>query len=104
MKILENYWVIDRPVYGKEREILVITLEFAGISVQNVIRENHKGFTSKDFPYLGTNPGTIGHVGGWRSFPYGKYIKLTYDDVMEQLHKIIKNERDNSINQSQIPT
>lgn len=87
-----KYWIINRVLDFKEREILMITLEAAGYEIY---QETRLGTYSKDYPYIGTAPHDSWSIVGFRQI-YDNMNRniLTYEEVICELHKIIKNERD----------
>lgn len=87
--VINSNWVIPRKLDNREKEILFITLESAGYQVY------HKTRSYKDdvvrYPYIGNNESSP----RWHICSYSRLVEgvpiVTYEEVMEQLHKEIKS-------------
>lgn len=90
MNILTDKWIINEPLDIKRREVLIITLEAAGFGIGEGTRTTRKGNLHT---YIGLNHGK---VDSWQKHNgmFNDKIAVSYDEVIEKLHKIIKNERD----------
>lgn len=87
-----KYWIINRVLDFKEREILMITLEAAGFEIYSTTRT---GISKEEYPYIGTSLVTPIFIAAFsRITNTGHNYILTYEQIMDKLHKIIKNEGD----------
>jgi len=89
MDILTGQWIINEPLDFKRREILMITLEAAGVGIY----EGTRMYSDSSFKYIGMNGINID---SWKLHPgmFSLRTVFTYDEIMKELHKIIKNKRD----------
>jgi len=85
----EQLWVINKKLYGKKRLAIIILFESAGMIVHEPVKLNIKGFTSKEYPYLG-GYNTYAKVVGWRK-KVGH--EIDYKVAIKELIKIIKERK-----------